>query len=336
MSRTAFVTGGSGFVGRNLIAGLRAGGYSVRALARSDAAAEQVTRLGAEPVHGGLDDEEAMRRGMTGCDVVFHAAADTRSSGSFAEAYRTNVTGTEHVLAAARAAGVRRMVHVSTEAVLIGRGQSSLVDADETVPRPAHPTGQYNQTKALAEERALAANSAQLETVVVRPRLIWGAGDTSLWLPSLASAVRSGSFRWIGGGHHLTSTTHVANVGEGLILAAERGRAGEIYFVTDGEPVDFRQFITEMLQTQGIDPGSRSMPRWLALAMASLLEAGWRIFRLKGSPPLTRAIVHTMSEEMTVSDAKARRELGYVGRMSREAGLAAMGAPVPAASERGR
>ena len=324
---TAFVTGGSGFVGRRLIGVLQARGDTVLALARSDAAGDRVRAAGAEPVRGDLDDELALRRGMAGANVVFHLAADTRQWGSDADAYRTNVAGTEHVLAAARAAAVPRLVYLSTEAVLIGAGSPTLKNADETWPRARHPFGQYNRTKALAEERVVAASSPDFETVVVRARLIWGEDDTSLWLPQLAEAVRSGSFRWIGGGRQLTSTSNVANVCEGLVLAAERGRGGEIYFVTDGAPVEFRSFITALLRTQAIEAGEGGVPRWLARALAGFGELTWRVFNRKGSPPLTRALVHTLGDEVTVNDAKARRELGYVGAISRQAGLAAMARP---------
>ena len=329
MISSAFVTGGSGFVGRHLITMLRAQGTVVRALARSDGAVEQVLSVGAVPVRGDLDDQQALRRGMAGASVVFHVAADTGQWGSYQDAYRANVVGTEHVLAAARTAAVSRVVHVSTEAVLIGRGSRPVINADETWPRAEHPVGRYNRTKALAEERVLAANSRELDSVVVRPRLIWGAGDTSLWLPQLVKAVRSGSFRWIDGGHHLTSTAHVANVCESLLLAAERGRGGEIYFVTDGEPVEVRGFITAVLATQGVEPGTASVPRWLALAMATAGEWVWRTFNLKGAPPLTQGIVRTIGEEVTVNDAKARRELGYVGRVTRASGLVEMKTQLP-------
>src|SRR5258708_3152830 len=117
MSRV-FVTGGSGFVGRNLIAMLCARGTEVRALARSTAAAEAVAKVGAEAVRGDLSDEAALRAGMAGCNVVFHSAAHVEDWGRFEEFYQANVLGTERMLSAARAAGVPRFVHVSTEAVL--------------------------------------------------------------------------------------------------------------------------------------------------------------------------------------------------------------------------
>ena len=91
---------------------------------------------------------------------------------------------------------------------------------------------------------------------MIRPRLVWGPGDTTV-LPGLLEAVRSGQFAWIGGGRHRTSTTHVDNVVEGLLLGAREGRPGEAYFVTDGEPLVFRDFVTRLLATAGEDPGER-------------------------------------------------------------------------------
>ncbi len=320
MSQT-FVTGGSGFVGRNLILALRERGDDVRALARSDAATASVISLGAIVVHGDLEDIEALRAGMLGCDRVYHAAAHTQEWGTREEFERVTVTGTRHVIAAARAAGVRRLIHVSSEAALLDG--SPLVRVDETRPLPAHPLPLYPASKTASEALVRAANDVRFETVVVRPRLIWGAGDTSL-LPQLVEGVRSGRFKWIGGGQHLTSTCHVANVVEGLLLAADKGRAGEVYFLTDGEPVEFRNFLTRLLATQGVHVGNAVLPRGLARVIARVGEALWRGLSLPGKPPVTRMVVQLFGEEVTVNDAKARRELGYRGAMSMEAGLAAM------------
>src|SRR5690348_13762213 len=142
-----FVTGGSGFVGRNLIPALLAQGHSVRALARSDAAVATVARPGAEPVRGDLDDAAALRAGMDGCRLAFHVAARTNDWGRYEDAYRANVIGTEQALAAARAAGVARFIHVSTESVLVGTDSPPLINVDETRPRARHPLGLYALTK---------------------------------------------------------------------------------------------------------------------------------------------------------------------------------------------
>jgi nucleoside-diphosphate-sugar epimerase len=219
----ALVTGGSGFVGRALIQALVARGDTVRALARSDAAAENVRALGASVVRGDLDSASALADGARGADVVFHSAAVVTDWGDPAEFHRVNVDGTRRVIEAARAAGVRRLVHVSTEAVLADG--KPIIRADETRPRTTNPVGLYPLTKGLAEEVVQAANGPALATVIIRPRLIWGRGDTSL-LPRIAQAVRDGKFAWMGGGRFLTSTCHVDNVVEGALLAAEKGTPG--------------------------------------------------------------------------------------------------------------
>lgn len=323
--REAFVTGGSGFVGRALIRALRAQGCIVRALARTEAAEATVREAGAEPVRGDLDDGAALRSGMAGCDVVFHAAAFVKTWGTRDEFFRANVAGTDHVLAAARASSVRALVHVSTEAVLAG--ERPIVRADETWPHATHPAGLYPLTKGIAEERVVLANSPDFRAVIIRPRLIWGKGDTSV-LPQIAEAVRAGRFSWIDGGRYLTSTCHVDNVCEGALLAAQRGRAGEAYFLTDGDPVEMRGFLTALLRTQGLDPGSSSIPGWLARALARGLEAVWEPLGIPGEPPVTYASVKLIGEEVTVNDAKARRELGYIGATTREQGLREMEGPV--------
>ena len=134
----------------------------------------------------------------------------------------------------------------------------------------------------MAEQAVRDANGEGLETVVVRPRLVWGRGDTTI-LPSLVEAVESGRFAWIGGGRHRTSTTHVENTVHGLLLGAERGKPGGVYFVTDGEPVVFREFITTLLATQGVEVPDRNMPAALAELAAPAAENIWRVLPLKGN-----------------------------------------------------
>ncbi len=314
----AFVTGGSGFVGKRLITALREQAHTVRALGRSEAAQNEVRLAGAEPVPGDLSDVEALKRGMEGCEVVFHSAAYVKTWGPRASFFEANVRGTENVLEAARAAGVKRLVHVSSEAVLVDG--TPLINVDETRPLPEKPIGNYPSTKNAAERLVLSVNSPEFTTIAVRPRLIWGKGDNAV-LPAIIQAVKSGRFRWVGGGHYKTSTCHVANCVEGLLLAAEKGIGGQAYFLTDGEPVDFRDFITAMLKTQGVNPGKGTIPFGLAMGVATVSEALWNFFSLPGGPPVIRSELLLVGQEVTVSDAKARRELGYQGRMTREAGL---------------
>lgn len=320
----AFVTGGSGFVGRNLITALAARGVEVRALARSASAEESVRAAGAHAaVRGDLDDTAAMTEAMRGCDVAFHAAAKVDIWGDPAEFHRVTVQGTQNVIDAAKATGVKRLVHVSTEAVLAGG--RPIIDADETWPYPEKPAGLYPLTKGLAEQRVIAANGPDLTTVAVRPPMIWGKGDTSL-LPKIAEAVQRGQWVWFGGGHYPHATTHIANVVHGLLLAADKGLGGEIYFVCDGPPQDFREFMSAMLRARGVEPAGRGLPYGLARVVAYGGEWIWKTFGLKSIPPLPVTVLYIMGQKLTVNDGKARRELGYAPVMTVERGLAELAA----------
>jgi nucleoside-diphosphate-sugar epimerase len=311
-----FLTGGSGFVGGELIAALIAAGDEVAALARSDRAVAAVAARGATPVKGDLDDVNALRAGIAGADVVVHAAAMLAGGRSDRAAFeRINVEGTRNVLAAA---GGVRTVLVSTEQVVMA---GPLVDVDETAPYPARTVGLYARTKQQAERAVLAAGG-----VAVRPRMVWGRGDTTL-LPTVVAAARAGRLRWIGGGRQRTSTCHVRNVAAGIVAAARRGRPGEAYFLTDGDPVEFRDFWSRMLATQGVSPPTASLPRPVAMAGAAATEFTWWALRRRGQPPLDRMTVALLSDECTVRDGKARRELGYRPEVTVEAGLAEMAAP---------
>jgi nucleoside-diphosphate-sugar epimerase len=319
MARSAFVTGGSGFIGGRLIRRLGGGGWSVRALARSERSAAAVAELGAEPARGELGDPDSIAAGAEGCDVAFHLAAHVADWGPWEQFERGNVEGTRNALEGCARAGVRRFVHCGTEAALMAG--EPLVQVDETAPpRPDSPAP-YPSTKARAEQAVRAANREGFETVVLRPRFVWGAGDTTL-LPGMVEMVERGRFAWVRGGTNVTDTTHVENVAEGLLLAAEKGAPGEPYFVTDGEPVVFREFVSAMLETQGVEPPDRKLPGWLAATMATVSEPAWRLLPLPGNPPLTRFTYWVLTQECTIDISKARRELGYAPVVSREEGLA--------------
>jgi nucleoside-diphosphate-sugar epimerase len=318
MAPTAFVTGGSGFIGGRLVQRLVGEGRSVRALARSDSAAERVAQLGAVPVRGELGDPASLTAGADGADVAFHLAAHLGEWGPWDDFERGNVVGTRNVLAACEEAGVGRFVHCGTEAALMA-GQP-LVHVDETAPLRPDSRAPYPATKAKAEQAVRAASRDGFETVVLRPRFVWGKGDTTL-LPEMVKTVEAGRFAWVGGGANVTETTHVDNVVEGLILAAEKGRGGEAYFVTDGEPVVFREFVTALLRTQGVEPPDRSLPAWTAAPMARLCETAWKLLPLPGEPPMTAFRSWLLTQECTIDISKARSELGYEPIVGHEQGL---------------
>lgn len=318
-----FITGASGFVGGAFAkyAGPR---HMVAAMSRSDRSAAKIAALGAAPVHCTLDDVEAEH--LRGCQAVVHCAAHVEEWGPWRDYWQANVEGTRRMLKAAKEAGVRRFVHIGTEAALL-RGQD-LIDADETYPLALNSPFPYSRTKAHAEKLVREANDPLMgfETIVIRPRFVWGPGDETL-LPVLRRMSEAGQFAWIDGGRHKTSTTYIGNLSYAIELALTEGRSGEAYFVLDdGGPVTFRDFLPRMAEAAGFKLEGRDVPGWLVRTMAFLSEKAWRTLPLSGQPPITRFGANILSRDCILVDAKARTEMGYHPPFSREEGLRALAA----------
>ena len=144
----------------------------------------------------------------------------------------------------------------------------------------------------------------------------------------MKKCLRPRKLAWIGGGHYRMSTTHIANVVHGLMLALECGRGGEVYFISDGEPVEFREFITKLLATQGIEAPSREIPRWLVATCVRIGDSLGRITDGAIHGPMSWQEYAVLGVEVTLNIDKARRELGYSPVISREEGLAELSGDV--------
>ncbi|WP_315795928.1 NAD-dependent epimerase/dehydratase family protein [Bradyrhizobium sp. SZCCHNRI3043] len=325
--RIALVTGGSGFVGGRLITHLLMRGWQVRALARSAESEAQVKTLGATPVRGELNDDQALRKAMTGCEVVFHVAAHFKLWGSQEIFDRINVEGTRAVVnAAAATASVRRLVAVSAAAVVMGDPEP-ILNADESLPLQVRAFSPYGSSKAEGERVLLAANGMRsgLETIALRPPFIWGGKMPTL--DHMVETVNAGRWQWVAGGTQAMSSCHVDNLCDALILAADRGRGGEAYFIADAEQSTLKSFISSLLATRGVTAADKSVRFGIAWTMAGLMGAAWRVLRLKGEPPITRQMLRLIGKPFTISTRKAQTELGYTPRITMNEGLAAMRQP---------
>lgn len=313
-----FLTGASGFIG-GAIARAFANEHEVLAMSRSEHSDDAIEKLGATPVR--CDLATLAPNEVPACDAAIHCAAHVEPWGTRDDFWRANVEGTDRVLAAARAAGAKRFLHLSTEAVL-WHGQH-LRNVDETHPYAARTPYLYSETKAEAERRVLAANADGFTTLALRPRFVWGPGDRTL-APELAKMAEGGAFVWLDGGRARTSTTYIDNLVHATELALERGRGGEAYFVTDGEITDFKSFLPRMMAAYDVTLPERSLPSWLVRPLAAAIEGTWRALGIASAPPLTRHAVDLMCCDCTLDDAKARRDLGYAPVVSVERGLVAL------------
>ena len=314
-----FVTGASGFVGSTATRHWISQGHEVTAMARSERSDRAIAKLGATPVRCSLTDVSASDIGEV--DVVVHSAAFVDDWGPADAWHQANVEGTRRMLAAAREAGVQRFLHIGTEAAIV-HGQH-IEGADEKYPLAEDSPYPYCASKAQAERLVRAANADGFETIVLRPRFVWGPGDTTL-LPAVEKMVKTGQFRWIGGGEARTSTTHVDNLVHAMDLALTKGTPGEAYFVLDDGTVTIREMVTKLAATRDLSLPDKSVPSWLADGIGWVAEGLWRKLPLGGKPPLTRHAAMAMSRTCTLKDGKARSDLGYEPVVSREEGFAAM------------
>jgi nucleoside-diphosphate-sugar epimerase len=196
---------------------------------------------------------------------------------------------------------------------------------DESVPYPTHFEAHYPHTKALAEQLVLQANSPTLATVALRPHLIWGPGDNHL-LPRLIARAKAGQLRRIGTQPKLVDTVFIENAADAHLLAADALApgavcAGKAYFISNGEPVELWEMVNRMLAAASLPPVTRSVPGWLAMAMATMFEATNKLTGSDREPRLTRFAVREMSTAHWFNIAAAKRDFGYVPRVSTEEGL---------------
>ena len=269
-----------------------------------------------------------------GFDAVLHNAAKAGTWGSYQSYFEATVTGTRNVIAACRAHGIGRLVHTSTPSV-VHRATHPVEGASaEDVPYGEGVKAHYAATKIIAEREVLAANDAGLATVALRPRLIWGPGDTQI-LPKLVERARSGRLRLVGSGDNLVDTTYIDNAAQAHVDALEHLRAGaacagRAYFISNGEPWPLREVLNGLLRAAGAPEVHATLPFRAAYAIGAVCEGLWTALPLKGEPPMTRFLAEQLSTAHWYSMAPAARDFGYVPKVTMAEGLARLQASLAA------
>lgn len=318
------VTGGGGFLGRWIVRQLLANGHKVRVYGRNEY--PDLIARGVDCFQGDILDLDALTQAAQGCTAIIHTAALPGIWGKYDIYYQTNVIGTQNVIAAAKAATIRKLLYTSTPSVV--HGGNGIAGGDESLPYPSHFLTPYAETKTQAEKLLLQANSAELATAALRPHLIFGPGDTQL-IPKLLARAREGKLRIIGNGKTMISVSYVQNVADAHLNALERLEpgspvAGQAYFVNEPEPVNCWDFINRIVTGAGLPPVSRSVPYSVAYAAGWLCEMAGKITGRKEDPQLTRFLVTQLGTDHWFKIDKARRDLDWSPQVTVDEGIELM------------
>ena len=313
----SLVTGAAGFIGSHLVESLIADGIAVRSFVRADRDIRSIANLGTEIVYGDVRDFESLRESVKGVDIVYHLAAVSRFdlNVSSDEYNVTNVTGTGNVLEACREARVRKVIHTSTiEAVGPSRNGKALTEETKPLPRNI-----YGKTKLAGEEVVKKFHADYgMDTVIVRPPMTYGPRDPVLF-QRLFKMISKGYYPVVGKAKTLTEFCYVKNQVSGIRLAAEKGRAGETYFISDERSYSIEEIIRRIAGELGVNIKIVHLSIPQAYAIGFSLEILSKIFRFypfvikeTGRPPFSRKTVDWTSKSSLFCDiSKAKRDLGY-------------------------
>ncbi|WP_295827818.1 NAD-dependent epimerase/dehydratase family protein [uncultured Microbacterium sp.] len=308
-------TGSSGFLGRAVVRALLGAGHEVRTLQRRPSGVD-----GADDRLGSVTDPDAVASALEGIDGIVHLAAKVSLAGDPAQFRAVNVDGTRTLLDAAAAAGVTRVVHVSSPSVAHAGHALAGVGAEPADPDAAR--GEYARTKAEAEVLALSRAGGGTALVAIRPHIVWGPGDTQL-IERVVARARRGTLPLLDGGTALIDSTFVDNAASGIVAALHRvdDVSGRAYVLTNGEPRPVGDLLAGICRASGVTPPRFSVPAGVAKAAGSLIERVWAVRPGQDEPPMTRFLAEQLSTAHWFDQTEIRRDLRWAPAVSIDEGL---------------
>ena len=303
-----FVTGATGFLGSQVARQLLARGAELRLLVRPSSRLDNIADLPAERVTGDLRDVDSLRKGISGCEYVFHVAADYRLwARNGQELYDSNVEGTRNILSAARDSGVRRVIYTSSVATM-GFGNNGRLTDESSPVSLENMVGDYKRSKFMAERLVIEAAQGGQDVVLVNPTTPIGERDIK---PTPTGQIVVDFLRrkfpaYVDTGLNLVD---VIDCAEGHLLAMEKAKPGERY-ILGGENLTLKQILDKLGAITGLPSPKVKVPYGVALAAGawgSLVVGGM----MKREPRATIEAVQMSRKKMFVTSAKAERELGW-------------------------
>lgn len=304
------VTGASGFVGQAVARQLMAYGHEVIGIGRKTCP----EGFRGQYFQGDLIHGKILEEALPGCNAVIHTAAKAGYWGNLKPYLEANLTATRNVVHASQHYQVPFIIHTSSASVVFE--SQPIIKGDESLPLAKHHLSPYTYTKALAEQLILKSHTpGSLETLILRPHLIWGNGDQHLF-PRLIDKAKSKSLKQIGSGENWVDMTHVENVAHAHVKALEaliQGRpiGGKAYFITQSEPVPLWPWIKGFLKDLNLPPIRRQIPFRIAYGAGALLEKIYRYLPDTLEPRMTRFLAMQLGLTHTFSSQSAQEAFDY-------------------------
>lgn len=317
--KNVLVTGGGGFLGKAIIKKLVVKKLRVTSFSRNSY--DSLGTMGVSQIQGDISDARSTLNAFRGMDVVFHVAAKPGIWGDYSDYFRANVTGTENVIASCFENNVKQLIYTSSPSVIFD--ENDMENVDESIPYPEKYLAPYPQTKAMAEKMVRDAAKKGLNTIIIRPHLIWGPGDNHL-VPGILK--RAGRLKQVGRKDDLVDTIYVDNAADAHVWASEKlalnpSLSGNVYFVSQDEPVSKWEMANAFLEAAGLPPVSGHVSEKIAYIAGALFEMVYHLFGVKKEPPMTRFAAKELSTSHWFNISRAKKDLGFYPKVSTKEGL---------------
>jgi 2-alkyl-3-oxoalkanoate reductase len=318
----ALVTGGGGFLGGAIVKALLNRGDTVRTIQRGDY--PQLREWGAETIQGDLTNPDDINKATRGCDVVFHVAAKAGVWGDYSDYYQANVVATKNVVKACLINNVNNLIYTSTPSVVFnGENEEGI---NESAPYVTNFFNAYQKTKVESEQLVINANNSNLNTVSIRPHLIWGPGDPHL-VPRIINRAKSGRLKLVGNESRKVDSCYIENAAQAHLLAADclqstnKVCAGKAYFISNDEPINMSDLINKILAVANLSPVTKTVPENVAYMIGFFLEKAYLLLGIKNEPIMTRFVAKQLSTSHWFDLTSAKQDLGYYPAISIEEGM---------------
>lgn len=317
--KNVLVTGGGGFLGKAIVKKLLAEKFKITSFSRNFY--PELENMGVEQIQGDLADKNAVVKALEKKDIVYHVAGKFGIWGPFEDFYKVNVTGTENVINACVENNIKQLIYTSSPSVIFDK--NDIENVDESAPYPEKHLASYPETKAIAEKLVRKAAKQGLNCIIIRPHFIWG--------PEADHVVdriikRADKLKRIGKKDYLVDTIYVDNAADAHILASQKlmenpSLSGNIYFVSQDEPVPLWDMVDDLLDAAGLPPVNGYVSAKTAFIAGVIFEFVYKLLNIKKDPPMTKFVAITSGTSHWFNISRAKKDLNFYPKVSTKEGL---------------